>query len=631
MRKTATLLVVVLAISASIAYATDIPRTLYVMNGLARTLSKLNLETGEITNDIVVLGDIPNQVVTFRDRVYVVNSTPPEILVINPQNERVEKRIALAEGSNPWFMAFVGRNRAYVTNLLANTVSVVDLEAGAVVKDIPVGVGPQGILVVENTAFVANTGGWPDYAASSVTIIDALADTVTMTLPMPPNAQDLALGPDGRIYVVCSGAWGANAGKVCVIDRWAGPGWTPAVVDTLDIGGWPGDIVVTAGGKAYLCDWGDDNNGFLYSYDVYTDSVYHDSTNPIRVGKGAMRLIYDGRENVIYVSNFSDDTVQKYSPEGDSVLATYGFGDGAQDMAILEPIYESDPWADAVVSFTPGDPWSGFGYNYFPDNVLGPPDPDPTINEYNPSNNPQEILSLGHGGEIVLEFTDNKIVDGEGPDFTVFENAFYYFGTVEPFIEAAIVSVSQDGINFVTFPYDTTTMSGLAGVTPTMDNLHPTDPEVSGGDHFDLADVGLPWARFVKLTDLGDLYQEGPWSGDFDLDAVVAIHSEPISFVADNIKPGGPTSFTLEQNYPNPFNSSTCIRYRLDDRGEVELKIFDVLGREVRTLVRGVQEPGEHLLRWDGTDDRGQSVPSGLYFYRLKSREEAVRKMLLIR
>ncbi len=323
-----------LLILASVLYGGDNSRILYVLNGLGRTLSKMNLQTLEITNDFLQLGDIPNQVVGFGERIYVLNSTPPEIMVIDPQDEQVERRIGLAEGSNPWFMAVVASNRAYVTNYLANTVSVVDLESGLVVKDIPVGVGPEGILVVDNLAFVANTGGYPDFKPSSVSLIDLATDEVTTTLPMPCNAQDLALAPDGRVHVVCSGLWEANAGKVCVIDRWAGLDSTPAVVDTIELGGWSGDIAITQDGRGYLPDWGDENNGFLYSYNTSTGDVYHNSSNPIRIGKGAMRVLYDDRKDVIWVSNFGDDTVQKFNPQNDSVMATYGFGDGAQDMAI---------------------------------------------------------------------------------------------------------------------------------------------------------------------------------------------------------------------------------------------------------------------------------------------------------
>jgi YVTN family beta-propeller protein len=524
-RVTSFFLLAFIVVSIQRTVAQDIPRTMYVLNALARTLSKMNMDSGEITNDILILGDIPSRICPLNDKIYVVNSIPPEVMVIDGRTESVEGRIPLPEGSNPWDIAFTGAHEAYVSHYVANTISVVDFDSETVVESIDVGEGPEGLVVVGNTAYVANTGGWPDYDPSTVSIINILSNTVTKTLSVARNPQELAVAPDGRIHVLCSGVWGGDGGKVYVIDPYGDVDWTPAVADSVILGGFPGDIAITSEGIGYASDWGDESNGFLYSYNVSTGEVFHDSSAPIRVGKGAMRLLWDSKSGNLYVSNFADDTVQRLDPSTGAVLQTYGFGDGAQDMAIRESILETDPWADEVVSFTPGKEWSRFGENFFPENVLGPPDPDPAITLYSPSSKPQEILSLGHGGEIVLEFSDNVIVDGEGVDFTVFENAFYFLGTEDPFIEAGIVSVSLDGIRFVAFPYDTSTFEGFAGVTPVNDNQHPTDPTVSGGDSFDITDLGFPYIRFVKITDAGDIVQEGPFNGDFDLDAVVAIHS----------------------------------------------------------------------------------------------------------
>ena len=552
----------------------DVPRTMYVMNALARTLSKMNLETGDITNDLLIIGDIPSRLVTFHDKICVVNSIPPEVMVIDAVTERIDRRIPLPEGSNPWDMAFTGSHQAYVSNYVANTLSIVNLETGSVEGSIGVGEGPEGILVLGNTAYVANTGGWPDYSPSTVSVVDILANNATKTLTVSTNPQDLALSPDGRIHVLCSGVWGGDAGQVIVVDPYGDTDWTPAVVDTISLGGFPGDIVIATDGTGYVTDWGDLSHGFLYSYNAFTGEVYHNSSNPLHVGKGAMKLLRDGKRGDVYVSNFDDDTVQRLDPNSGQVIQTYNFGDGAQDMAILEPILSTDPWADVVVSFTPGTSWSGFGENFYPDNVLGPPDPDPTITVYSPSSKPQEILSLGHGGEIVLEFTDNVIVDGEGFDLTVFENPFYYWGTENPFIEAGIVSVSLDGVQFVTFPYDINTFEGFAGVTPTMDNQHPTDPEVSGGDSFDLADVMLPYARFVKITDAGDIILEGPYNGDFDLDAVVAVHCQElppdVSFKSD-ANGDGETNITdvilVTSIILNQHDPTAAERYQADCNG----------------------------------------------------------------
>jgi len=88
--------------------------------------------------------------------------------------------------------------------------------------------------------------------------------------------------------------------------------------------------------------------------------------------------------------------------------------------------------------------------------------------------------------------------------------------------------------------------------------------------------------------------------------------SNPIVLGVKEIENGIPEKFSLQQNYPNPFNPSTTIRFSLLRRLPVTLKVFDVLGREVATLVDGELNPGEHSVVYHGED-----LPSGVYFYRL--------------
>jgi hypothetical protein len=78
-----------------------------------------------------------------------------------------------------------------------------------------------------------------------------------------------------------------------------------------------------------------------------------------------------------------------------------------------------------------------------------------------------------------------------------------------------------------------------------------------------------------------------------------------------------PSSFALDQNYPNPFNPSTSIRFSLPQQSAVVLKIFNLLGQEVATLIQGVRPAGSYQVIWNGRDNLGRSVGSGLYFYKL--------------
>lgn len=93
-----------------------------------------------------------------------------------------------------------------------------------------------------------------------------------------------------------------------------------------------------------------------------------------------------------------------------------------------------------------------------------------------------------------------------------------------------------------------------------------------------------------------------------------------------------PTGFVLEQNYPNPFNPSTTIVYRLGRASDVTITVLDLLGRKLRTLARKQQPAGKYSVHWDGKDDRGRAVASGVYFCRMKAgRVTQTKKMILIR
>ena len=91
-------------------------------------------------------------------------------------------------------------------------------------------------------------------------------------------------------------------------------------------------------------------------------------------------------------------------------------------------------------------------------------------------------------------------------------------------------------------------------------------------------------------------------------------------------------SFELEQNYPNPFNPATKIRFSLSKSGQVDLTVFDILGRKVVTIVDEVTFAGVHEVEWNSRNAAGLRVPSGVYFYRLRSQEGVLtKKMLLVK
>ena len=88
----------------------------------------------------------------------------------------------------------------------------------------------------------------------------------------------------------------------------------------------------------------------------------------------------------------------------------------------------------------------------------------------------------------------------------------------------------------------------------------------------------------------------------------------------------------LFQNYPNPTISTTRIRYILQEKGEVSLKIYNLAGQLVRILVEGKKEPDEYTVIWDGRNEKGEKVPSGSYFYRIVAGDyNSSKKLIMVR
>jgi hypothetical protein len=289
-------------------------------------------------------------------------------------------------------------------------------------------------------------------------------------------------------------------------------------------------------------------------------------------------------------------------------------------------LWGQTPWPDSVISVSYGEN-AGFGQDYFPLNILGPP--DTSARPERPASSPEELLSLGYGGEIVLKFTDNEIYDGPGPDFTVFENPFLNLSDSSVFREAAIISVSRDGVEWRPLPFDTLTGEGLAGITPVHGDKNPLNPDSSGGDSFDLSVVGLNYARFIKITDAAEVFPDGGdiFSGDngFDLDAVAAVHSREYTGVMDNrIKTD---NFILISNYPNPFNPETDIRFSIPHAETVKIDIFDIRGGLAESFPPERMNAGAHNIRWNAADRSG-----GVYFVRVRAGKIRVtHKMILVK
>ena len=145
--------------------------------------------------------------------------------------------------------------------------------------------------------------------------------------------------------------------------------------------------------------------------------------------------------------------------------------------------------------------------------------------------------------------------------------------------------------------------------------------------------VELPLKLFHSEGPIGTIAFSGDITGTFYLDDIRLVKATPtITAVVEEQASRLPTAFSLSQNYPNPFNPVTTIRFTLPTPAQVDLSLYNLLGQHVATLVSGLREAGVHALRWDGRDDGGVELASGVYLYRLQAGARVeTRKLLLLR
>ena len=157
-----------------------------------------------------------------------------------------------------------------------------------------------------------------------------------------------------------------------------------------------------------------------------------------------------------------------------------------------------------------------------------------------------------------------------------------------------------------------------------------------GVDFFPNGDIliGNGATSSVKLFDssgnyIEDLISSG--AGNLLTPNAVVIRENGVVSVSEEENNFDDHSFVLEQNYPNPFNPTTVIQYSIDERVRVTLRIYDAAGRFVSTLVDEVRAPGVvHSAIWGGTNESGQEMPSGVYFYRMTTGNAVFTKKLVL-
>lgn len=189
--------------------------------------------------------------------------------------------------------------------------------------------------------------------------------------------------------------------------------------------------------------------------------------------------------------------------------------------------------------------------------------------------------------------------------------------------------------NFQFSPSDITINAGdsvrwmrISGSHTTTSGTGPSDPQSGNLWRSVLNSTTTKFARKFNSEGTFDFYCEPHFPTMTGSVTVVAVTG-----VYEDIEESASESRTfLAQNMPNPFNASTLLGFSLRAGGQVELSVHNILGQRVRMLVNGDLEPGPRVITWDGTNDHGEVLASGVYFYRLRTADGTqTRKMVLLR
>ena len=248
--------------------------------------------------------------------------------------------------------------------------------------------------------------------------------------------------------------------------------------------------------------------------------------------------------------------------------------------------------------------------------------------------------------EIEVQVTDGELSDTTNFELTVnsVNDAPEVFGLISPPDSSVIAITPQDVAENATLMISWEESSDIDG-----DDLNYGFALYNGAygpDAVAIVDTTLsetmiqvPYENIAQLiVSLGETYISGDWTvfTTDGVDTTMSDHVWHITLDASGLLSIDgqmlPEEFALYQNYPNPFNPKTAIRYDLPESGEVSIMIYDIMGREIRSLVSGHQDAGFRIVNWDATNDYGQAISAGMYIYVIQAGDfRMTKKMVLLK
>lgn len=331
--------VISLFIFLSLSNFANAQEFLVAIEGFSNQYLSIVVNDSLYTN-VMAVGEVANKVIVTDSTTYVVNSgsfpNGDGARVLTVKNVvlsvaalsgtlAIPDTIDLPDGSNPWDLEISLENQStigYLTALNNNLVYKIDLDSKAILDSVTVGANPQGLLVKDDQLFVANSGfGFNN----TVSVIDLTTFTVSNTVTVHDNPQDLAFF-GGKIYTVCSGAFGDSSGMVIAFNE-----QNQAVTDTFLIGNSPGSLAISEDGIGFCGDAFAAANPGVYSFDAVNGTVIQDAqTLPPISGGYSIKNIPPN----FAVSDFN--TINFYAPTNLNLNSSFTFTNLIQDFDLIE-------------------------------------------------------------------------------------------------------------------------------------------------------------------------------------------------------------------------------------------------------------------------------------------------------
>ncbi len=348
------------------------------------------------------------------------------------------------------------------------------------------------------------------------------------------------------------------------------------------------------------------------------DLMFNVSEDLSSLGEGA---------SVVYCTNFKAGFNEELRHEDLGIInwTSTGTGNAGTGDASLNGSIDMTDYLKVVHHYVYGDRFTLHGTAF----TNGDIDSSQTVNACDAS----MLLSFLHNGCFPFGFGGNQPAGGFQPASVSYDEQN----------QAATVNLFADNVEHfngitIVFEYDSSVVDYNAF----------SSVQIGSGDYVHATELTPQSATFVynSPTELNGTFSLGKITfnieGAKDEVQVSTRYSlDGINFTEGPIitlNPNGiseeeiPGSFKLYQNYPNPFNPETQIKYAVPKNAKVSLKIYDLLGREITTLVNEVKAPGVYSVKWNGKNSSGSKVASGIYFYRLKADNFIqVKKMLLLK